>query len=549
MGSGHLSVSLRRAFADLGRGLQQLAPDAPAEHASALQPALSILREALDDEGSITLAVGPSGLTWAGISVHSERPREPGICSRLHQDGVRSLTFRAGLTNDELLGLCALALHDPRSSAQPGREDAVTALWKAGFEHIGYLAIDLDRLERTGHEGSRAAEPPTELRERARQALLAAPPPLDAALREHAPPLISRERLAGLDAQAWPQLAQRTAIALLRIVEQGQAGRELAPLEELFRKLLVELSARGELALAGRILELVRKLGGRHAARFRAFVGEQLAQPALMSQLLEQSAANESTERKTLPIWLSLLPREQGPALLDRLAQVPAALQPALARAALDRVGPGSERLAAILAKETAAQALALLSAFDSLPPLTRAHLGALALRHSSSRVRIEAASAVASAPEFGAPLLGELLGAPESSVRTAAAFCLSRCTIVPEQAGRLLLKAMRAPEFQRRESAEQLAFHRALGRLGSLVGFNFLVKRLNEGGSLFRKGRSETLRLMAITGLAEESSTRAMRALDIASARQARQPPSVMDAAHAAALRLRQHRGRDWRA
>lgn len=543
---------LREAFASLARSLKRIAiyRHAREQYASFIEPALAALRDVLEREGSFTVEVQTSSLSLEGTPVHTEPPREWGLCFRLHRDGVRTLTFRRGLTLEELMLLCQVAIFDPQSGPGPGREDAVTELWKADLTSISYTAISGYRMEHGELDAQRVVEAVGRLAARARPALLGGAAQVsefaDATAFDERRRLLSEEELAAMDALGWSELARRAALTLLRIVEEGFAGRDLDALEESFWRLLDELIDRGEAAALVKALEGLKRMGGSHAAEFRAAVGRRLGDPARLLRLAELSGRNEAALQGALPLWLALLQRDGGGVLLEVLGQAPPAAQPALARAAIERAEHALDRLATLLASGPPGAVAALLAALEPLAPATRAELSTPALGHPSARVRIAAVAAVGGDHEAAVRELGRLLQGPEASVRAAAAQALAGCSGAAERAAGLLVAAIERPGSAAPDREEVALLHRCLGRLGSAGGFGFLSDRLQVTRGLFKKKPAEAERLLAVIGLAEEATLRSLRALEAAASPESGQPAPVAAAARAAVQRLKALSGKE---
>src|SRR2546427_10928935 len=105
---------VREALSALGRSIKRAAMyrHARERHAAYLQPAVEPLQALLARHPVVTLGVLPSALTYGGEPVYGEPAREGSLCFRLHRDGVRGLTFVAGLDLDELVAFVDAALPD-----------------------------------------------------------------------------------------------------------------------------------------------------------------------------------------------------------------------------------------------------------------------------------------------------------------------------------------------------------------------------------------------------------------------------------------------------
>ncbi|MDD8027132.1 MAG: HEAT repeat domain-containing protein [Acidobacteriota bacterium] len=119
----------------------------PPEHASnagARADIWSKLKELIETHWEFELAVKETAFLYAGEIVYSETNLLKSLPNRLFENGLRSLTFRRGLTEaefGEFLGILRRA-----ALAPPEEKDIVGLLWERDFENIGYLDSD-DYLE------------------------------------------------------------------------------------------------------------------------------------------------------------------------------------------------------------------------------------------------------------------------------------------------------------------------------------------------------------------------------------------------------------------
>jgi hypothetical protein len=100
----------------------------------------------------------------------------------------------------------------------------------------------------------------------------------------------------------------------------------------------------------------------------------------------------------------------------------------------------------------------------------------------------------------------------------------------------------MARPQFAKVDKEEQTHFYRALGRLGSGIGFTFLLEKLERPPRrLFRRRKGVDEQLLAVQGLAEEASQRSLRALEEALEPSRGLAPAVVAACRAAAQYVRE--------
>jgi hypothetical protein len=72
--------------------------------------------------------------------VYSSPEKLDNLAFALYRDGIRLITFRDGLSKDELHDFLS-ALHEA-GDADPYQADLVTILWEKDIKHIGYRAVD-----------------------------------------------------------------------------------------------------------------------------------------------------------------------------------------------------------------------------------------------------------------------------------------------------------------------------------------------------------------------------------------------------------------------
>jgi hypothetical protein len=536
------SALVRDAFAGLARALKRVSiyRHAREQHASFVDPALATLREVLARRPSLTISVEPGALSFEGEAVYAEPPREWGLCYRLHRDGIRTITFNRGLAARDLLDFMDVALPDPQAAPVSSREDAVTELWKADLTAIEYTAVPGYRIEE--HAGPAFAPAVEALARKAQEALHASGG--DGLTERGAPPLLwdDEQRRKG-DPGGWGELARRAALTILRIVELDLAGWDLEPLQESFWRLVDEGAERGEVAAVVAALDGARKMQGTHATDFRAALARRLSDPARLARAVELVGLQEKGAAQILAAWLLLLPPEAGPAIASSLATATRGdvIAP-LSQAALLRLGSSRAFLEDLMQRGTPGIALGILAQLPALQAVKpRAELAAAGLSHAEDRVRIEAMRVVPVDPQVALARIPPLLDAPEAALRVAAAEALSLCLPLAEPAALVLIRAISKSGFNDRDREERAAFHRALGRLQSTTGHSFLAERLSRPQKGFlKKRRSEQEQLLAVLGLAEEATLRALRVLEDAMVPTRGHPQAVVSACRAASLRIR---------
>jgi len=115
----------------------------PAEHpvvAESLGLLAGLLDSYLSESGLLLLEVQEDQLLQDGEPVYSHAPRPDNMAFLMFRDGIRSLTFHAGLETREVEAFvrCLAQANDLTESDH----DLVTRLWEQDFSHIDYYVAD-----------------------------------------------------------------------------------------------------------------------------------------------------------------------------------------------------------------------------------------------------------------------------------------------------------------------------------------------------------------------------------------------------------------------
>ena len=527
---------VRDAAAALARSLKRVSVyrHAPEQHAGYLEQAHLELRSMLEMQTSIALGLGPTGLLYEGELVHAEPVRENNFFFRLYRDGVRTLTFKRGILLDELVSFAHVAMGDLVSG---DREDAVTELWKADLAHLSYGAGSGYRMDDSA--GDSASATISEIAAR-----------VQAALDKHVGErfvetgqqslLWNEAQRAKADPQDWPALASRAALTVLRIVAEDYAGWDIEALKETFARLADQMLEHQAAVPLGQALAALKALPGTHGADFRSWMGKWLSDSTRLGFAVEVPGAV-----KLLPPWLALLPPDSGATLLSLLPRThdPVA-RDVMAQAILGRIESCAVQVMEVLRSGSAGEVRPLLAAMHVLGTVRRSELANAAFLNRDAAVALEAIPHLAQEPASAIRNLGPALQHESRAVRIAAAEALGALPSGTEKAGGPLIDAIARPQFGHADDEERLIFHRALGKLGSTVGFLYLSSQLGlPPKKIFGRQRRTQVQLLAVEGLAEEGSPRSLRALDDGSSVKRGYSRAVAAACKAAAERVRSKR------
>ena len=470
-----ICVALYRAY----RQLRLYPLDHPLAQ-DALTNLLNALAEYLADDDSLTLEIQERSLLHDGREVYTHRETEDNLAFIMFRDGLRSISFRAGVDPGEVEAFvtCLAQAEDLSRSGH----DLVTALWERELSHIGYEAAD-PLLGGTILE-----------------------PGMIDALRETVLRRLDHAEL-GLEAEIVPEVAMMNPIAPLEFDEKalGLSQDELARSEceaaskwdlvRDFGEILIEVLAipspailddetaanavayAVDTSLASRdleraleVLEGIQRLEalGRVTAGLLGLVVTRVATVERLGRLLELVESGQEAQMRLAEELLAVMRWWSAPALMQILAE---AQDRGIRRQALHLVrGEGGLPAWDLLpwlqddrwyVLRNAAQ-LAAVTRDDSLiPALVRL------LRHPDSRVRREAVRTLeAYGEKVPADALVRALSDDDPIVRTMAARQTAR-RVVPE-AFPFLLEVTKSRDFDNRTEEEVGAMLAALAVSGS---------------------------------------------------------------------------------
>jgi hypothetical protein len=127
--------------------------------------------EATDD---LHLDVGETELRWEGAVVYSQEQRSESIAWTLYKDGIRSLAFRPGVEETEIVRFLGV-LQRARTLQADAADDLLTLLWAEDFQCLSYTFRELVAENAVPIEAGETipAAPPSEIRQ---QVVEEAPP-------------------------------------------------------------------------------------------------------------------------------------------------------------------------------------------------------------------------------------------------------------------------------------------------------------------------------------------------------------------------------------
>lgn len=468
--------------------------------------------------------IGETEISWEDHAVYSQAQRNESIAWTLYKDGVRSLTFKPGVEDLEIVRFVGV-LHQAKNLQADAPDDLLTLLWAEDFQFVNYTfrelasenAVPIERGDAGapiggggggggGEGGERGTVDPSTIR---RQVEEEAPPKregvvsvddfdttlyfLDDKEIEYLHKEVEREYAQDLRRNVLGMLFD-----LLELQTYGTVRAELISILENFIPYLLGAGDFRSVAFILReskvILQRARELIPEHRQTLEALPGR-LSQPAALSQLLqsldeatghpsEEELSELFTELRaealaTLMGWLPRLNNERVRDLVKTSAE-----RLATAHAAEVLKALGSDNPAVQLEMVRLAGRLKLPGAPDGMGPLLESGDRELKL------VVVEALTTIGSPNAMR--LLEKVIDDADRDVRIAAVKFLGQRG--HRNAFPRIEAAVLGTKLKSGDLTEKMAFFEAYGALAGTAGIPALEKILvPKGGLLARKEDPET--------------------------------------------------------
>jgi hypothetical protein len=465
--------------------------------------------------------IGETDMRWEDHQVYNQEQRNESIAWTLHKDGVRSLSFKPGVEDVEIVRFLGV-LHQAKNLQADAPDDLLTLLWAEDFQFVTYTfrelasenAVPIERTEGAAIGGGAAGGG-------AGEAGTADPTTIRRQVEEEVPP--KREGLVSVDdfdttlyfledkeieylhlevEREYAQDLRRNVLAmlfdLLELQTYGTVRAELISIVENFIPYLLGAGDFRSVAFILReskvILQRARELIPEHRQTLET-LPTRLSQPDALSQLLQSldEAAGHPTEEElselfgelraealgTLMGWLPKLHNERVRMLVqtsaERLAQSHA---PEVLKAL------GSTDAAVQLEMVRLAGRLKLPGAPDGMGPL---------LEGGDREIKLAVVEALTT---IGSPnairLLEKAIDDSDRDVRIAAVKFLGQRG--HRNAFPRIEAAVTGNKLRDADLTEKMTFFEAYGALAGAAGIPVLEKLLvSKGGLLARKEDPET--------------------------------------------------------
>ena len=464
--------------------------------------------EFLEEHGDFCLAFRQNEILSADQAVYRSTGREDNFAFLFFRDGVREISFRRGLTPEEMEGFLQAISFD--FEKRPEDEDMVTMLWEKDFEHIKYSVDDKFLLEEEACEG----------RARARVAGGAACEDdlkqIYDILKEEAAQPLQTEIMAVTNAdllELQKELERDCLDKLPRAVDiLFDLFRRLPPAQygeiaDLISKTFEYCVTTGNLRLAVDILALAETRTKTPAGvEDEGLMAEQLARvfefacsPAVVGMLGGRLDAGEILEAGAFEEYVRRLDKRAIPpfiAMLGELKTMEARKKVLGALAFLG--GKDIQALAGGLSDDRWYVARNIVYILRQIGGKGAADLLAGAARHRDMRVRMEALNALG---DLGIQeremisVLKEALDDPEPAVRMTAVRALGALKTASSK--RAILERIGGKAFLDLDFNEKKQCFEALANWNDPGTEEFLMKAL-KAGSFFRRGKWDEFRACA---------------------------------------------------
>jgi hypothetical protein len=481
--------------------------------------------QATDD---LPLDIGETEMRWEDHVVYQQDQRNESIAWTLFKDGVRSVTFKPGVEEAEIVRFLAV-LHKARTIQPDAPDDLLTLLWVEDFQHIAYTFRELST------ENAAPIEP-------GEAAAKMAPAEMLTSVREEAPPrpagVVSMEdfdtTLYFLDEKEVEYLQRETEreyaqdlrrnvlsmlFDLLELQTYGTVRAELLSILENFIPYLLGAGDFRSVAFILRetrvILQRARELIPEHRQALEG-LPTRLSQQEALSQLLQSlDEATVHPSEDELSELFAELRAEALPTLMGWIPRLANARVKALVQTAAER-----------LAQANAPEVLKALSSDDPATQLEMVRLAGRLKLHGAvdgmarmfdigdRQLKLALVEALTNIASPGAlRLLERGVDDADRDVRIAAVKFLAQRG--HRNAFPRIESAVTGGKLRDTDLTEKMAFFEAYGTLAGVAGIPPLERMLlGKGGLLSRKEDPET-RACAAMALGRIRSPEARAVLD----------------------------------
>lgn len=486
------------------RAVQLYLPNNPV-YQRAIENVRVACRKIWEATGDLVLDVQESDLRWEGNVVYHNEQKNESIAWTLFKDGVRSVTLRPAVEENEIVRFMQV-LHQARTLQADAADDLLTLLWQEDFQFLTYtfqeVQVDQPAPIEAGEPSSTPA--PVEVQQQVQQE---APPQREVVSADEFDTtlyFLEDQEIGYLQDEVEREYAQdlrhnvlSLLFDLLELQTYGSVRAELIAIVENFIPYLLGSGDFHSVAFVLRqlreVLQRAKDLIPEHRQALIA-IPTRLSQPEALSQLLQaldEATAHPSEEELgelfrelqpeaivTLAGWVSRLGNEQVRTLVKRSAERLAAQNPTEVLKAL-----ASSDQATALEMVRLAGRLRLATAPDGMGKL---------LETGNREMKLAVVDALTS---IASPIALRLLEAAvedrERDVRIAAVRFLS--SRGHRGAFQRIEAAVTGGKLRHADLTEKIAFFEAFGALAGAAGVSVLERILVPRGLLSRREDAES--------------------------------------------------------
>lgn len=457
-------------------------------------------RKIWEATGDLVLDVQESDLRWEGNVVYHNEQKNESIAWTLFKDGVRTVTLRPGVEENEIVRFMQV-LHQSRTLQADAADDLLTLLWQEDFQFLAYTfqEVQVDQPAPIEAEESASSPAPVEVQQQVQQE---APPQREVVSADEFDTtlyFLEDQEIGYLQDEVEREYAQdlrHNVLSLLfDLLELQSYGSVRAELIAIVENFIPYLLGSGDFHSVAFVLRQLREVVQRakdlipeHREALLA-IPTRLSQPEALSQLLQaldEATAHPSEEELgelfrelkpeaivTLAGWVSRLGDEHVRTLVKRSAERLAAQNPAEVLKAL-----ASSDTATALEMVRLAGRLRLATAPDGMGPL---------LETGNREMKLAVVDALTSiASPTALRLLEGAVEDPERDVRIAAVRFLS--SRGHRGAFQRIETAVLGGKLRQVDLTEKIAFFEAFGALAGGAGVGPLERILMPRGLLARR-------------------------------------------------------------
>ncbi len=445
---------------------------------------------------------------------------------KFHQEGIRHLVFRRGLTLDELVKFALITATNFDDAKNRG-QDVLSLLWAAAFEHLEYLVVQGFAVSDMSEEEVQVEVDKivTYLYRRLRSASqdfmrFAAVSVDDVNLKMEAVDQVrglviqgnsiteklAQQIQAELREDEGAKLLPKLVSVIFSILEDEA---DPASYQDIFSQLLDAMLLQEDFGTVNQLLVKLRALERKpdkaeSVRQLRTFVLGKMGEPERLNRIVEILRATPPAQPQEIQRYLSALDTDAVVPLLEGLDSIELAENRRLLCDALAVVGGRTpEPFVSRLASPKSALVRDMIYIIEKLDVPDRARLFEPALRNPNLAVRLEALAAIGKGrSEAARTLIVAAMKDGNAQVRVQAAKSLVQFNA--ERGFQELAKLVKTPDFGKRDAAEKRATYGAMGASEQPAAIALFAQLLQQKAGLLNKRKIAEEKLFAIAGLAE---------------------------------------------